>query len=108
MGAMHDNGFEVRHSESLREHYAMTLAAWRTNLETHWRRAAAEIGARRARVWRLYLALSQIGFETNRIQIHQFLALAPASNGQSGMPLRPDWEQDGHQWSVSREALAQG
>ena len=105
MGAMHDNGFEVRHSESLREHYAMTLAAWRTNLETHWRRAVAEVGARRARVWRLYLALSQIGFETNRIQIHQLLALAPAPNGRSGMPLRPDWGQDENQWSMPREAV---
>ena len=105
MGAMHDNGFEVRHSENLREHYAMTLAAWRTNLEAHWRRAVAEVGARRARVWRLYLTLSQIGFETNCIQIHQFLALAPAPNGRSGMPPRPDWEQDENQWSVSREAV---
>ena len=105
MGAMHDNGFEVRHSENLREHYAMTLAAWRTNLETHWRRAVAEVGARRARVWRLYLTLSQIGFETNCIQIHQFLALAPAPNGRSGMPLRPDWGQDENQWSMPREAV---
>src|SRR3954447_18276904 len=28
IGAMHDNGFEVRHEENLREHYARTLQAW--------------------------------------------------------------------------------
>jgi cyclopropane-fatty-acyl-phospholipid synthase len=106
MGAMHDNGLEVRHSESLREHYAMTVAAWRTNLETHWGHAVREVGERRARVWRLYLALSQVGFETNRIQIHQFLAVAAAPNGRSGMPLRPGWTPGGKQRSVSREVLA--
>src|ERR1017187_60461 len=32
---IHDTGFEVRHSENLREHYAMTLAAWCANLDDH-------------------------------------------------------------------------
>ena len=36
VGAMHDHGFEVRHSENLREHYAMTLREWGRNLERHW------------------------------------------------------------------------
>jgi cyclopropane-fatty-acyl-phospholipid synthase len=106
MGAMHDNGLEVRHSESLREHYAMTVAAWRINLETHWGEAVREVGERRARVWRLYLALSQVGFETNRIQIHQFLAVAAAPKGRSGMPLRPGWTPGGKQRSVPREVVA--
>jgi cyclopropane-fatty-acyl-phospholipid synthase len=57
-------------------------------------------------VWRLYLALSQVGFETNRIQIHQFLAVAAAPNGRSGMPLRPGWTPGGQQRSVSREVVA--
>src|ERR1039458_5484519 len=30
---MHDAGFEVRHSENLREHYAKTLAGWCANLD---------------------------------------------------------------------------
>src|SRR5262249_26361262 len=33
---MHDAGFEVRHEENLREHYAKTLAAWCRNLDDHW------------------------------------------------------------------------
>src|SRR4029453_15666918 len=31
-----DAGFEVRHEENLREHYALTLAGWSRNLESHW------------------------------------------------------------------------
>ncbi|MBX6391414.1 MAG: class I SAM-dependent methyltransferase, partial [Frankia sp.] len=41
-------GFEVRHVESLREHYALTLRAWVANLERHWEEAAALVGAGRA------------------------------------------------------------
>jgi hypothetical protein len=36
---MHDTGFEVRHEENLREHYAKTLAAWCANLDAHWKEA---------------------------------------------------------------------
>src|SRR6195952_2671193 len=32
---MHDAGFEVRHVENLREHYALTCAAWAANLEAN-------------------------------------------------------------------------
>src|ERR1700745_3971538 len=68
---MHDTGFEVRHEENLREHYAKTLAAWCANLDKHWTEAVREVGQGTARVWRVYLA----------------------AEGKSGMPLRPDWEQ---------------
>jgi cyclopropane-fatty-acyl-phospholipid synthase len=93
VGAMHDNGFEVRHSENLREHYAMTLREWGRNLERNWDRAVAEVGERRARAWRLYMTLSRVAFETNRVQIHQFLGVRPDRDGRSGMPLRPGWER---------------
>ena len=33
MSLMHDAGFEVRHEENLREHYAKTLAGWCANLD---------------------------------------------------------------------------
>lgn len=93
IGAMHDNGFEVRHEESLREHYARTLGAWSENLEVGWERAVAEVGLLRARAWRLYLAISRIGFELNLVQIHQVLAVNTDDDGRSGMPLRPNWER---------------
>lgn len=89
---MHDTGFEVRHEENLREHYARTLAAWCANLDAHWEDAVAEVGAGTARVWRLYMAGSRLGFERNQIQLHQVLCVRLDAEGGSGMPLRPDWE----------------
>jgi cyclopropane-fatty-acyl-phospholipid synthase len=89
---MHDAGFEVRHSENLREHYARTLAGWCANLEAHWDEAVAEVGDGTARVWRLYMAGSRLGFERNQIQLHQVLGVRLGEGGVSGMPLRPDWE----------------
>jgi cyclopropane-fatty-acyl-phospholipid synthase len=89
---IHDAGFEVRHAENLREHYALTLAAWCANLDRHWYEAVAEVGEGTARVWRLYMAGSRLGFERNEIQLHQVLAVRPGPDGSSAMPLRPDWE----------------
>jgi cyclopropane-fatty-acyl-phospholipid synthase len=87
---MHDNGFEVRHEENLREHYARTLAAWCANLDGHWDEAVREVGEGRARVWRLYMAASRLGFDRNAIQLHQVLGVK-LDGTNSGMPLRPDW-----------------
>ena len=89
---LHDAGFEVRHEENLREHYAKTLAGWCANLDQHWEEAVAEVGEGTARVWRLYMAGSRLGFERNQIQLHQALGVRLGQDGASGMPLRPDWE----------------
>jgi cyclopropane-fatty-acyl-phospholipid synthase len=89
---MNDAGFEVRHSENLREHYARTLAGWCANLDEHWDEAIAEVGEGTARVWRLYMAGSRLGFDRNQIQLHQVLGVRLGADGTSGMPLRPDWE----------------
>jgi len=88
---MQDTGFEVRHVEDLREHYAKTLAAWCHNLDDHWTEAVEEVGSGRARVWALYMAGSRLGFEQNHIQLHQALGVKTV-DGYSAMPLRPDWE----------------
>jgi cyclopropane-fatty-acyl-phospholipid synthase len=89
---MHDAGLEVRHEENLREHYAKTLTAWCRNLDDHWDEAVAEVGEGTARVWRLYMAGSRLGFEINWIQLHQVLGVKPHPDGRSGMPLRPAFE----------------
>jgi cyclopropane-fatty-acyl-phospholipid synthase len=89
---MNDTGFEIRHEENLREHYAKTLAAWCANLDDHWKEAVAEVGEGTARVWRLYMAGSRLGFDRNQIQLHQVLGVKLTDVGVSGMPLRPDWE----------------
>ena len=88
---MHDVGFEVRHEENIREHYAMTVAGWSANLERHWDDAVAEVGIHKARVWRLYLAGVRLAFDDNSIQLHQVLSSKTDPSGRSGMPLRPDW-----------------
>lgn len=92
ISVMHDVGFEVRHEENLREHYARTLTGWSANLEEHWDEAVAEVGEARARTWRLYLVGSRIGFERNQIQLHQALCAKLDADGRSHAPLRPDWE----------------
>jgi cyclopropane-fatty-acyl-phospholipid synthase len=89
---MHDAGFEVHHEENLREHYALTTAAWSANLDTHWDEAVEEVGMGTARVWRLYLAGVRLAFEQNQIQLHQVLGTKPYADGRPSVPLRPDWE----------------
>jgi cyclopropane-fatty-acyl-phospholipid synthase len=85
---MEDAGFEVRHEENLREHYALTLMHWSRNLEEHWHEAVAEVGLGKARVWKLYLAASRLGFERNMIQLHQVLLANPDEHGYADIPLR--------------------
>jgi cyclopropane-fatty-acyl-phospholipid synthase len=91
VGAMQDNGFEVNHEENLREHYALTTAAWSRNLDAAWEDAIDEVGIGIARVWRLYLAGVRLGFERNQIQLHQVLGVRLDDSGAPAMPLRPDW-----------------
>lgn len=90
VSAMHDAGFEVRHDENLREHYALTLKAWCANLDKHWEAAVEEVGPAKARVWRLYMAGSRLGFDTNNVQLHQVLGVR-LDGFDAKMPLRPDW-----------------
>jgi cyclopropane-fatty-acyl-phospholipid synthase len=90
VSAMNDNGFEVRHEENLREHYALTLAGWCRNLEENWDDAVAEVGLGRARVWRLYMAACQLGFERNIVQLHQVLGVR-LDGTDAHYPLRPAW-----------------
>src|SRR5262249_38508808 len=91
MGIMNDSGFEIRHEENLREHYAKTLQAWCANLDAHWDEAVREVGMGTARVWRLYMAGCILGFDRNVVQLHQILGVKLQADGTSGMPLRPEW-----------------
>jgi cyclopropane-fatty-acyl-phospholipid synthase len=78
-------GLEVRDSESLREHYPLTLRRWVRNLESNWPEAVAEGGSERARVWRLYMTASARAFDRGGISVHQVLAAAPGA--AHGLPL---------------------
>ena len=91
ISAMQDSGLEVRHSENLREHYALTLRDWCANLQSNWDACVAEVGEATAKVWGLYMAASRLSFERNQIQLHQVLAVRPGDRGDAGVPLRPWW-----------------
>jgi cyclopropane-fatty-acyl-phospholipid synthase len=91
-------GFEARHVEDLREHYAITLRAWLHNLETNWDEAVRLAGLARARIWRLYLAGCAVNFDDAGAQIFQVLGVK-LNAGESGMDLRPTWERRPlHEW----------
>lgn len=91
ISAMNSSGFEIRHDENLREHYALTLTKWCENLEEHWDEAVEEAGLGTARVWRLYMAASRMGFDLDTIQLHQTLGVKLGPRGKSGFPLRPSY-----------------
>ena len=91
VSAVQHAGLEVQHTENLRAHYALTLRAWVHNITERYQEAEILAGPGRARVWRLYLAASALGFESGEIEVHQTLAVR-ADHGASGMPLRPDWD----------------
>ncbi|MCU1641936.1 MAG: SAM-dependent methyltransferase [Nocardia sp.] len=84
--AMERAGFEVRDVEALREHYALTLRQWVANLENAWGEAVSLAGEGRARIWRIYMAASALGFEDGGIGLHQVLGVVPDSRGGTGMP----------------------
>ncbi|MEY4131105.1 MAG: hypothetical protein RLZZ31_1229 [Actinomycetota bacterium] len=88
---MQEYGFEVRHMESIREHYDLTLQQWVANLEANWDAAVREVGEGRARIWRLYMAASAVNFRLGGVSVQQVLAVK-TENGQSGLPLRPRFE----------------
>ena len=72
---MQQAGFEVRHVESLREHYALTLRRWVANLEANWDEAVASASAPAGpgsggSTW----PRRRSNFEAGRTQIHQVLA----------------------------------
>jgi cyclopropane-fatty-acyl-phospholipid synthase len=57
------------------------------SLEANWEESVSEVGAGRARVWRLYMAASALNFEAGRTQVHQVLVVR-ADRARSGLPLR--------------------
>ena len=78
-------GLKLRDSESLREHYVLTLRHWVSNLAANREAALAAAGAERERIWRLYMTGSALAFERGDIAVQQLLAAAPGAS--AGLPL---------------------
>jgi cyclopropane-fatty-acyl-phospholipid synthase len=91
VGVLEEAGFEVRDVEVLREHYALTCRAWVGNLEEHWDDAVRATSPGRARVWRLYLAGSALGFEQLRVGVNQVLARKAGAPEDKNPLRRPHW-----------------
>jgi cyclopropane-fatty-acyl-phospholipid synthase len=89
VSALEAGGLEVLDVEALRQHYALTLRAWVRRLEANWDEAVKLTSLGRARVWRLYMASSALGFEAGITGVNQVLVQRP---GGAEPPLRrTDW-----------------
>ncbi|CAM5569688.1 cyclopropane-fatty-acyl-phospholipid synthase [Streptomyces spiroverticillatus] len=88
-------GLEVRHVQSLREHYVRTVGAWHDTLEDRWADFVALVGEEVARVWRLYLVGGALAFAEGRMGVDQVLAVRPDEGGRSGIGWTGEEEQYG-------------
>ncbi len=83
--------FEVYDVESLRLHYARTLAHWSRRLEGQLTAARKLVGERTLRVWRTYLAGSSPAFSQGWLNVYQVLASRQEAGGPTELPLTRDW-----------------
>jgi cyclopropane-fatty-acyl-phospholipid synthase len=83
--------FEVYDVESLRPHYARTLAHWSSRLEAQLDTARKLVGDRTLRVWRVYLAGSSHGFAEGWLNVYQVLASHQEAPGLTELPLTRAW-----------------
>ena len=88
VGDLSEAGLEVVDVESLRPHYARTLAFWSQNLEARLDEAARLVPAQTLRIWRVYLAGCSYGFAKGWINLHQVLAVKPLADGSHQLPWR--------------------
>lgn len=84
-------GFEVVDVESLRPHYAKTLAHWSQRLDRRLDEAARLVSDRTLRIWRAYLAGCSHGFQQGWMSIHQLLGCVQRQPGSTGLPLTRAW-----------------
>ena len=84
-------GFEVFDVESLRPHYALTLAHWSHRLEQKLQEAARGVSERTLRIWRIYLAGCSHGFAQGWMNLYQILASRQLAVGATSLPLTRRW-----------------
>ncbi len=88
---MGTQNFEVYDVESLRPHYAQTLAHWSRRLEGALGAAQTMVGERTLRVWRTYLAGSSLAFSQGWLNVYQVLASRQEDSGLTELPLTRAW-----------------
>ena len=88
MGAQN---FEIYDVESLRPHYARTLALWSHRLEAQLNSARQLVGEKTLRIWRTYLAGTSLGFQKGWMNVYQVLASRQEAEGPTELPLTRSW-----------------
>ncbi|MCS6897474.1 MAG: class I SAM-dependent methyltransferase [Nitrospira sp.] len=83
--------FEIYDVESLRPHYARTLALWSQRLEKQLDAARHVVGEKTLRIWRAYLAGTSLGFHRGWMNVHQVLASLQETEGPTELPLTRRW-----------------
>jgi cyclopropane-fatty-acyl-phospholipid synthase len=83
--------FEVFDVESLRPHYARTLAHWSRRLEAQIDAARKVVSEKTLRVWRVYLAGCSYGFRQGWMNIYHVLASRQEAAGPTELPLTRAW-----------------
>ncbi len=83
--------FEIYDVESLRPHYARTLAIWSQRLEAQLDVARRLVGERTLRIWRAYLAGVSLGFRQGWMNIYQVLASRQEADGPTELPMTRRW-----------------
>jgi cyclopropane-fatty-acyl-phospholipid synthase len=71
-------GLEIVSVLGLRTHYVHTFEAWRERLDARFDEATELLGARSARVWRLFLAGGGLAFELGTTGVDQIVATTAA------------------------------
>ena len=80
------SGFEIRDTESLREHYIYTLENWLSRLESEYDQVKNLMSEVTYRIYRLYFAGSIRGFRTGLYNIYQTV-VCKSENEVTGLPL---------------------
>lgn len=83
--AMQQGGLEALDVENLRRHYARTLWMWSERFEAASEVLRREVGERRFRIWRIYLAGCAFAFERDDISLYQILC-HKAGKAPQGIP----------------------
>lgn len=91
ISTMQDVGFDVVHAENLRFHYQRTLHDWCELLAENWDAATELVGEPTARLFGLYMAGSEWGFEHNVVQLHQVLGVKLHEGGAANLPVHQWW-----------------
>jgi cyclopropane-fatty-acyl-phospholipid synthase len=88
---MSTQNFEVFDVESLRPHYAKTLAHWAARFEAKLPELRRNTPEKTLRIWRAYLAGCSHGFAQNWLNIYQVLGSKQTRPGLTRLPLTRDW-----------------